>query len=423
MSRPLLAPRRLPAGTLLLVLAVSIVVATILLALVLLAANRRQLTQQDARRERVRRNLFSGLAYAQAMPELPPFKEHGIDLFDDGEDSVWVRRQPWGVFDVVRVRAGRGAVGDTALALLGSSFSPVNRAALYLSEENIPLTINDDAQVRGGAWLPSKGDVRPGSLPLLGPRRSGEAVTGKLRAGASTLPVGSPETLTRLQAYAQLQLEDLLPPGSRPANTPTPTTRSFQGLPAVWYREEAGSVSGDAAGQVVLISSHRLIVEPTSRLDNVLVLAPTIIVRSGFRGRAQFIARDTVAIGDNCQLAYPSAACAVGTGTAALVSVGTGTRLQGVVLASAATPGLACSVRLTTGTTLEGQVFSAGVVENCGLVRGTVMARRLLYHNVGSFFENYLVNATLDRTALSPHFLSTRLLNPGGQLAVAAWLR
>jgi hypothetical protein len=414
--------RRLPAGALLLVLSVSIIVAAILLSLILLATNRRILGQQDSLREQVRGNLFSGLAYAQAHPDLPAFRIHHLDLFGDEADSAQVMRRPWGLFDIMLVTTGKGTFRDTTIALLGSTFSLVNQTALYLSDENMPLTVNDDARVQGGAWLPGKGDVRPGSLPLTGARRAGQAVTGRIRASQPILPLARDSAFTRLRAYAELQLADLLPPGSKSISSQPAIAYSFKGQPLVWYHDGPFTLRGSLAGQVVVVSSQRLVIEAGCKLDNALVLAPTIIIKTGFQGRAQFIARDTVFVGDSCRFAYPSAICAYGNKQTALVSIGAGTQLRGVVLVAAAEPGLACVVRLTPTTTVEGQVFSAGAVENCGLVRGTVMCRRLLYHGVGSYFENYLVNATLDRTALPPAFLSTRLLNPGGHSNVVVWL-
>lgn len=417
------SPRRLPAGALLLVLAVSVIVAAILLSLILLGANRRHLMQQDAWHEQLRRNLFSGLAYAQAKPELPAFQPHLVDLFGDGEDSVQIVRKPWGLFDVVVLTARKGPFRDTVVALLGSSFSSVNRAALYLTDENVPLAVNDDAQVRGAAWLPKKGDVRPASLPLIGPRRVGEPVSGKVQTSRPSLPFASDSALARLRDYASLQLEKLVPKGSRPMTEPTTATYSFLGQPVVWYREGTFTVQRAAAGQVIIISSQRLIVEAASRLDNVLLVAPTIIVKAGFQGRVQLLARDTVLVEENCRLAYPSAACAYGEGKLALVSLGAGSRLQGVAIAATAVPSLLGAVRLTPTTIVEGQVFSTGVVENCGTMRGPLMCRRLMYHSIGSYFENCLVNCTLDRAALPAEFLSTRLLNPGGNNGVITWLR
>jgi hypothetical protein len=72
---------------------------------------------------------------------------------------------------------------------------------------------------------------------------------------------------------------------------------------------------------------------------------------------------------------------------------------------------------------IEGQVLVTGSLENCGVVRGTVMCRHLLYRTPTSYYDNYLVNGTLDREGLPKAFLSTPLLNGGASSGVAAWLR
>jgi hypothetical protein len=413
---------RLPAGALLLVLTVSLILAAILLAMLLLASNRRLLVQHDARRQQVSRNLFSGLAYAQAHPEQPAFQVRTLDLFGEGTDSVQVVRRPWGLFDVAVVTAAKGPVRDTVAALLGSYPGAASQAALYLSDEQMALAVNGDAQVRGDVWLPKAGDIRPTNLPLIGTPRVGNPVLGRVRASTGLPPV-SPAALERLQGYAQLQLDNLLAPGSAHAPASGYASASFRGNPAVWYHREAFTIAHRVAGQVAIISSQRLVVKAASQLDGVLLLAPTIIIEPGFRGRVQLIARDTVSIGDHCHLAYPSAACVYGAGPAALVSLGAGSWLQGVLLAASAQPGLACVVHMAPGAGVEGQVYSAGVVENCATVWGTVMCRQLRYRNIGSFYENYLVNSTLDRSKLSAQFVSTSVLNPLSARGIAQWLR
>jgi type II secretory pathway pseudopilin PulG len=413
---------RLPAGALLLVLTISIILAATLLAMLLLASNRRLLLQRDARQQQVIRNLYSGLAYAQAHPELPAFRARVLDLFGEGNDSVQVVRQPWGLFDVAVITAAQGPARDTLAALLGSYPGATSRPALYLADAQLALAVGDDAQVRGEAWLPKAGDIRAASLPRLGAPRLGAPVTGRVRASPPGLPPLHPAMLARLQGYAQLQLDDLLPPGSQLAETATQEVKSFRGRPAIWYHREAFTVTQRAKGQVVIISSQRLVVAAASQLDGALLLAPTIVVEPGFRGRVQLIARDTVSIGAHCHLAYPSVACAYGAGPAAWVSLGPGSWVQGVVAASSAEPGLGCVVHLSPGTGVEGQVYSAGIVENCATVWGTTMCRQLRYRNIGSFYENYLINSTLDRERLPAQFVSTSLLNAGSACGIAQWL-
>jgi len=355
---------------------------------------------------------------------MPAFQALELDLFGEGADSVRVERRPWGFFDVVVLTASKAHLRDTAVALLGSGFSAANQGALYLTDESLPLAVNEDAQIRGGAWLPRRGDVRPGNLPLTGPARTGAAVTGTVRPSTAALPLNadSASTLARLREYAGLRLSTLLPAGTSPRKEQSAGIVSFLGRPGLLYQSEAMTLTGRVSGQVVIASGQRLVVEANCQLDDVLLLAPTIIVKPGFWGRVQLIARDTVLVGDNCQLNYPSAVGVYGPGKVALLSLGAGCRVRGVVAAASAEPGLGSVVQLTPTTLVEGQVFSAGVIVNCGVVRGPVMCRRLLYHGVGSFFENYLVNSTLDRAALPATFLSSRLLNPAAPSGVVAWL-
>jgi hypothetical protein len=421
---PFLSPsryRRLPAGALVLVLVVSLIIAAILLALVFLTTARRHQLQQDARRQTVRRNAHSGLAYAQARPQLPYFQRQTWDLFGEGTDSVSVEKRPWGVFDVAIVVAARQRQADTLLALLGSQFAPGPAVALTLTDEHLPLSINGDAQVRGIAQLPDATPVRAANLPLSGAARAGEPVTGGVQP--TRPPALGDSALARLRAYAGLKLAAWLPSGSVPTATVRAGNTSFVGPATVFYQAAPVELQHvQLGGQVVVISARRLVVDASAQLDNVLLLAPVVIIKAGFRGRVQIIARDTVELQAGCELLYPSAVCAYSPTQAAQVVLGPASRVSGVVLAAQGANGLPPRVRMGAGAAVQGQLFSAGTVENCGAVQGTVTCRRLVYRTSATFYDNYLVNCVLDRPALPPNFLTTALLNAGAATGIVAWL-
>ena len=164
--------------------------------------------------------------------------------------------------------------------------------------------------------------------------------------------------------------------------------------------------------------------EASNTLDNVLLLAPVVVIKPGFRGRVQIIARDTVDIQQDSELLYPSAVCGYSHSQATHVLLGPNSRVNGVVIAAqGAGNSLPCVVHMASGAAVQGQVFSAGSVENCGAVRGTVMCQRLVYRTATTFFDNYLVNALIDRSALPNAFLTTALLNPGASTGTIAWVR
>ena len=358
---------------------------------------------------------------------MPYLHRQSLDLFGEGTDSVSIERKPWGAFDVAVVTATKRHMADTAMALLGSQFAAENQAALYLTNENVPLSVNEDAQVRGAVYVPKAEPARPANLPLAGPPRTGPAVTGAVRASQVQLPVKADSALARLRDYAALQLQAWLPAGTQTSGTLHSQHRSFFGPATVLFQPDALTLRGvSLTGQIVVVSSRRLVVEASTQLDNVLLLAPVIIVRAGFRGRAQLIARDSLTLEPGCELAYPSlAAVFSGATTGSLLVLGENARVSGVVLAAqpASAAMQACTIRMAAGAAVEGQVFSAGTVENCGLVRGTLMCRRLVYRTPATFYNNYLVNMLLDRPGLSPAFLTSPLLNAGAPSGIVAWLR
>jgi hypothetical protein len=415
--------RQLPAGALVLVVVISLIIAAILLALVFLTTARRQQLQQDARRQTVRRNAYSGLAYIQARERLPYFRRQTWDLFGEENDSVSIEKRPWGVFDVAIVVAFRQRQADTLRALLGSQFAPSSVAALTLSDDHIPLSVNGDAQVRGTVRLPGATPVRAANLPLLGPARTGAPVTGSIQAVQPTAVTLDDSARARLRAYANLQLAAWLPPGSVPTGALRSGITSFMGPATVFYQNAPVELQHiQLGGQVVVISSRRLIVDASAQLDNVLLLAPVVIIKAGFRGRVQVIARDTAELQAGCELLYPSAVCACSPTQAAQVVLGPASRVSGVVLAAQGESNMLPRVRMAPDAAVQGQLFSAGTVENCGLVQGTVACRRLVYRTSATFYDNYLVNCTLDRLALPPAFLTTPLLNAEAATGIVAWL-
>jgi hypothetical protein len=231
--------------------------------------------------------------------------------------------------------------------------------------------------------------------------------------------------LARVRTYVGLQLQQLLPAGSQPTKAFRSWQTSFMSPATVLYQDGPIDLAGlTLTGQILVVSSHRLVVEASNRLDNVLLIAPVVIVKPGFRGRVQIIARDTVDLQHGCELLYPSAVCAFSPTSGAQILLGENSRVSGIVLAAQSNRSIRlCTIRMSAGAAVEGQVFSAGTIENCGFVHGTVMCRHFVYRTPATFYDNYLVNAVIDRQALPSAFLTSSLLNAGAPTGIIAWLR
>ena len=156
------------------------------------------------------------------------------------------------------------------------------------------------------------------------------------------------------------------------------------------------------------------------------MLAPKITVQSGFRGRVQLFARDTVDIQAGCQLAYPSAVGVFSTAGSPTIILGEETTVAGILVAGSPEASTAApQIRMHLTSRVQGQVYTNGTVLNCGQITGTVMCQRLAYQRGpnDSRYDNHLVDAVIDRTHLPAAFLTSPWLNPGAPREVVQWLK
>jgi len=80
-------------------------------------------------------------------------------------------------------------------------------------------------------------------------------------------------------------------------------------------------------------------------------------------------------------------------------------------------------VEIKKGTLFEGTVFVDGYLQMQGMVYGNVLTDYFLYKSAVATYENSLVDVVIDRTKLSPYFVSSTLLKKPGKLNIIKWLR
>jgi len=72
-----------------------------------------------------------------------------LDLFDKGEDTVVLERKRWGLFDIGLSTAKRGSHCSQVLALWGGQPDAIAQLALYLVDENRPLSVAGSNVIKG----------------------------------------------------------------------------------------------------------------------------------------------------------------------------------------------------------------------------------------------------------------------------------
>ncbi|MEN0052361.1 MAG: hypothetical protein AAGC65_01765 [Mucilaginibacter sp.] len=417
----------LKASALYIVIIIALVIALLCSALILSAYFYKVEYQQKFRHDRLAHNLRSGVNILLSDQDNSYLRAQPISLFDNEQDSVSLQKYPWGIFDIGIVKAF--IQRDT----LYEVFSMANRidstkwSALYLIDEDRPLSLSGNTTIRGEAYLPKAG-VKTAYVDNHSYTGNEKLVQGKIRNSERTLPLLSEP---RLQILAKLKN------GGLRTSLPLPETqrvgRSFRVSPLiVKLGKQAVSLQDlQLSGNVIIYSDTTLVIEGSAVLRNVLVFAPGIVVREGFHGNCQLFATDSISIAPNCRLEYPSCAGVLRDTSAVIgfpekISIGENSALEGLVFSYEKTKGkLPPVISLGKSSRITGQVYSQGILslKDQVLIQGNVMTSRFLYQNNFTAYENYLIGVTFDAPALSPYFLISPMspVSANGQ-KILQWL-
>ena len=408
--------KKLAAGVLPLVLAISLVVALICSAALLLVYYHKLLFIDSRLEQQLQENTESGYAYALAsLEELPQKEWVALDLFGKEEDSVRIRKEAWGAFEILQVEAYKGKRIQRKVGLAGIQLKP-DKAALYLEDQRRPMSIAGDAKITGNAYLPKAG-IKADYVNRKGYSRD-KLVYGKVFESQPSLPEPAKKFLGHMQAI--LQEERAL---RSPQALDLPHHSFYQEEAGMIYRKEAIVWKDSLAGKLVLKSGVEIIVEASAYLKDVILCAPKITFKKGFEGQLQAFASDTLVLEEGVKLGYPSALGLIARGERSLLHCAPSTVVEGLLFQYG--PQQVQSfhlLRLEEKAAVKGEVWSNGYVEQQGEIEGTLSCRKFYLQTPATIYENYLFNGKIDRSLLSPYFAGSALLNPEGKKCIVKWL-
>jgi hypothetical protein len=417
---------RLPASALYIVIVIALFIALLCASLVAAAFFFRQQAYQKFRFDRLQDNLVSA-ANILLAGESSGDGSVRVDLFKDGRDSVELTAKDWGVYKIGVVRAFDRGDTLTSVFSMASRVDSAGLPALYLADEDRPLSVTGKTKIDGDAFLPKSG-LKKAFIDGKGFEGPDNPVSGHLRISDKTLPGLAPAVVATIEELfmqpKNLRAVDRLPDS---------LNRSFRDS-VIWIMpaRSIGVVEDvNYTGNIILYSDTTLTLDSTAKLNNILVVARAVIIRDGFRGNCQIFARDSVHIGDRCFFSYPSAVGIISgkaftDGQNNCFYLGKGSTLQGLFFLSEKERGLVRpNIRLAAGCAIEGEVYQPGSVTlTAGVrLRGSMRTGRFMYTSSAFIYENYLVDAQLSSRALSPYYLSSRLFGSGkGKQNVLQWL-
>lgn len=411
---------KLSAGALTYTLFVSII-SSIILSAIILGGYYYRLEYVHYRVEKKNiSNISSAVAIALAIDEIPYHESFLEQLYSEGNDSVEITSQPWGAWDIFKVRTFNQKSDYTRYFSRGYKRSEKGESALYLYDEGRPVSVSGKARITGAAYLPKAG-IRSSYVGRIG-YGNDKLIYGTKLDSEKELPKINAARDRVIKQFANGQISKLYPEDLIIRDE----FRSgilFESDSVIFRKYMRIHLKDSISGRVWIHASERIFVDSVATLDNVILSAPIIEIDSGFSGTLQLFATDTILIGSGANLKYPSFVGVVNDEPPATISIEPKCHISGVVYVNGDKDWFNQRIlSIADQAVVEGMVYCHGMTEITGEIEGHLTARKFLINTFSGVYENYIFNAKLNGEALNPEFAGTDLWFNTDHKVILKWL-
>ncbi|MEQ8358196.1 MAG: hypothetical protein RH860_01830 [Cytophagales bacterium] len=346
--------------------------------------------------------------------------ENDLDALNDlsFEENVTssVRHSKWGLYDLVKITSKNARDTLNQYALMGVENYPLQNVCLYLSDNNVPLSLSGNALLKGDAYLPSSG-IRSAVVNGQSYQRDGY-VFGNLYKSSAELPGIDHAFMDYylnykfLTDFNQIELKDSI-------------SRSFALEPVLLDLSEMDyRLNYTLKGNIIAYSEDSLYISNTCKLEDIIIVAPYIELQSNCKLSAQFIAYSGIHISKNCKLKFPSALYMDRADKEyAQIIIDENCRIEGAVYAlQTFKKSINPILSISEGSKIKGLVYASGITEIQGGIEGSLISENLQFKFKGSLYRSYLVDVSLDNSKLEDYFSVPDMYFETNKKSVVKWL-
>jgi len=407
------------AGALYFSIIVAFLIAVICASLIMLAAHYRRSYLKEMRMARLSRNMDSGIAYVLTGNENTSDSLEGLDLFGDQTDSVLIAKKKWGIFTLATVKSF--VLSDTLKRSFLMGLETTNDAlAVYLSDEDRPLSVSGDTRITGDVEVPKAGMRK--SYVESRPYSGDQLVYGKIQDSKRTLGGLEKKWITGIEEKLDFD------PSALSALTAGDEQVSFFAAAKEFDVSRLTKINNNLSGQITLYSDTTVHISADAKLDNTIIYAKSIVIADGFKGNCQLFARDSIIVGNDVSLSYPSVLALISkekTVDQAKITLGSNVVFEGIILSyEPKRSALQTLISLGEKTVVKGEIYATGLIklEKKIKVEGKVSCNRFIMQTPTTLYENFLVDVTLNRKARNRVYLTSAIFTGvSGNKKILRW--
>ncbi len=410
--------KKVSAGALQYVLVIGIIILIILLSFLQFINLQQKLENKRGFYGKAILNTINGFNYYSLHSSEDLSKE--LQFSDNGNEETTFVVSKWGVYDLVRVNSKVKNEEFSKTALMGSINK--ERKSVYLVENNAPLVIVGKTRIIGNAYLPMRG-VKRGNISGVS-YYGDELVYGSIRTSSSSLP----ENSFIKHLYSINNSIDESDSDALDIEIKEGIVNSFNSKTLV-YRDYLPILLEEVSlkGNIIIQSFSKIVVTGDSTLEDVLLIAPEIEVKSETKGSFQAFASKRIIIGENVKLTYPS--CLVLNYDSDRVEendgiyIDSGTFVKGGVYflqKESNERNLDPQVKINTNAVITGELYCQGNTELLGTVIGELYTNNFISKQNGRRYINHIYDGVMNAHDLSDNYIG--ILGNDNRKGVSKWL-
>ncbi len=421
--------KRIKGSSMIFAIFTILIVSIICLTIIQYIGTFQSLYQNSIKIARTHQDLLSALNYTlgheygkESVFELPPF----INL---NGDTVHLEKTNWGLLTILNLRKQSIDEKLELLCILG--YKPISKEGmcLYLSGQKSNLKVCGKTRLIGDLFVPGK-EINIG---YIGNRRfeSDKIYSGEIHGSSNILPPLPSEV--RTLTYRKMVKEVFRRPSILDFDdfknlTGYVKSRSFSDSTLKYSSANPILLSNCSLnGNIIICSNISIEIDSTATVEDIILFAPRIKVRSGFQGQIQMFASDSIIIDSNSILNYPSVVALISEEKSfpPHIVIDKKVIIDGLVLSNYPKPNKLQNIqylRIGENSEINGQVYFDGYVEHNGTVNGQLYCHLFLLNTQSSFYINCLLDASIDYYSLPTHFAFPLKMGNISKPTVLKWL-
>ena len=406
------------AGALLYAMFLVIVISIISSSFILINYYSNAYILKAYKQEQLFKDVSSGINYGLALhQEIPLNTKSVINLFDDEQHQVTLNKKAWGAFYRLTAEATWRNKSISKTALIGTDFSTNEKTAIYLADQNKPLSLTGKTNIIGNCYLPEQGVKR---AYIEGKSFAGnQLINGQKQNSSKTLPpINESLIQTNFNNFSNFVSEDDSLVDYELVMEHDSILNSFQNKTLVLFSPYS----------IIIKSDRNIVIESSAKIINIICYAKGIIIEKQTELSAQFFAQDSIIVEENCYLKYPSVLALLSKGTSETskkIMIGKEVSIKGSVFLFNENFDRKnqAIISIDENSEIMGQVYSSELLELKGAsVKGGVFCKNFLLRTPSSAYENHLMDVTIDRLALSVYFVGVALTEEINHHQIIKWL-